>query len=164
MLFAGLDVHDGGVAAWITDFTRSENFVEFLADLDAQTPPGMELHCVVDNLSIHFIEHVERFLDERPRIFLHNTLTHAWWLNQVELFFSILERRLLRSGEFSSVDELVERIIAFIEDYNRRARPFRWTYYGRPSRRSTSEPLAERHLLRRRSTGAPLCQPRVRQP
>ena len=54
------------------------------------------------------------------------------WLNQVELFFSILERRLLRYGEFDSVDDLAERIIAFINDYNRRAKPFRWTYDGRP--------------------------------
>lgn len=56
VLFAGLNVHEGDVAAWVTDSTRSENFVEFLADLDAQTPVGMELHCVVDNLSAHFTD------------------------------------------------------------------------------------------------------------
>jgi len=132
VLFAGLNVHDGDVAAWVTDSTRTENFVEFLADLDTQTPPGMELHCIVDNLSTHFTPKVEEFLEARPRIFLHNTPTHASWLNQVELFFSILQRRLLRHGEFTSVDDLAARVIAFIEDYNRRARPFRWTYDGRP--------------------------------
>jgi transposase len=132
VLFAGLNVHEGDVAGWVTDSTRADNFVEFLADLDAQTPPGLELHCIVDNLSTHFTAKVEEFLDARPRIFLHNTPTHASWLNQVELFFSILERRLLRHGEFDSVDDLAERIIAFINDYNRRARPFRWTYDGRP--------------------------------
>ena len=132
VLFAGLNVHDGDVAAWVTDSTRTENFVEFLADLDAQTPHGMELHCIVDNLSTHFTPAVEDFLEARPRIFLHNTPTHASWLNQVELFFSILQRRLLRHGEFTSVDDLAARIIAFIEDYNHRARPFRWTYDGRP--------------------------------
>jgi len=63
---------------------------------------------------------------------LHSTPTHASWLNQVELFFSILERRLLRNGEFDSVDDLADRIIAFINDDNRRARPVRWTYDGRP--------------------------------
>lgn len=132
VLFAGLNVHDGGVAGWVTDSTRSENFVEFLTDLDAQTPTGMQLHCIVDNLSAHFTNKVETFLEDRPHIFLHNTPTHASWLNQVELFFSILERRLLRHGEFDSVDDLADRIIAFINDYNRRARPFRWTYDGRP--------------------------------
>lgn len=132
VLFAGLNVHEGDVAAWVTDSTRSENFVEFLADLDAQTPVGMELHCVVDNLSAHFTDKVETFLEGRPHIFLHNTPTHASWLNQIELFFSILERRLLRNGEFTSVDELGDRLIAFINDYNRRAKPFRWTYDGHP--------------------------------
>ena len=52
--------------------------------------------------------------------------------DQVELFFSILERRLLRRGEFDSIDDLARRVIAFIKDYNRRAAPFRWTYDGRP--------------------------------
>ncbi len=100
VLFAGLNVHDGDVAGWVTDSTRSDNFVEFLGDLDAQTPSGMELHCCVNNFSAHFTPAVESFLDEHPRIFLHDTPTHASWLNQVELFFSILERRLLRNGEF----------------------------------------------------------------
>ena len=132
VLFAGLNVHEGDVAAWVTDSTRTENFVEFLADLDAQTPPGLELHCIVDNLATHFTDKVRDFLADHPRIVLHRTPTHASWLNQVELFFSILERRLLRNGEFASVDELADRIITFIEDYNRQARPFRWTYDGRP--------------------------------
>ena len=132
VLFAGLNVHQGDVAAWVTDSTRSENFVTFLADLDAQTPSGVQLHCIVDNLSAHFTDKVETFLDDRPHIFLHNTPTHASWLNQVELFFSILERRMLRNGEFNSVDHLADTIIEFINDYNRRALPFRWTYDGRP--------------------------------
>jgi transposase len=132
VLFAGLNVHQGDLAAWVTDSTRSENFVEFLDDLVALTPAGLELHCIVDNLSAHFTPLVERFLEAHPHVFLHNTPTHASWLNQVELFFSILERRLLRHGEFASVDELADRVIAFIEDYNRKAKPFRWTYDGRP--------------------------------
>jgi hypothetical protein len=49
-----------------------------------------------------------------------------------ELFFSILQRRLLRYGEFDSVDDLADKVIAFINDYNKRAKPFRWTYDGRP--------------------------------
>jgi len=132
VLFAALDVHEGDVAGWVTDSTRSENFVAFLGDLVAATPKGLELHCVVDNLSAHSTPGVEAFLDKHRHVFLHHTPTHASWLNQVELFFSIVERRLLRHGEFSSRDELADRIIAFIKDYNRRAQPFRWTYDGRP--------------------------------
>lgn len=132
VLFAGLNVHEGTVAGWVTDSTRATNFVEFLGDLVAQTPRHLELHCIVDNLSTHATPDVEKFLDRHKRVFLHNTPTHASWLNQVELFFSILERRVLKHGEFSSVDDLARAIIAFIEDYNRHARPFRWTYDGRP--------------------------------
>lgn len=132
VLYAALNVHDGAVAGWVTDSTRSDNFVEFLADLVALTPRGLELHCIVDNLSAHATPKVEAFLDAHPHVFVHNTPTHASWLNQVELFFAILQRRLLRYGEFTSVDDLADRVIAFINDYNRRAKPFRWTYDGRP--------------------------------
>jgi transposase len=132
VLFAGLSVHEGHIAGWVTDSTRSENFVDFLADLVAQTPPGLDLHCIVDNLATHSTDLVGEFLAANPRVQLHFTPTHASWLNQVELFFSILERRLLRRGEFHSVDHLAERVIAFVNDYNRRAAPFRWTYDGRP--------------------------------
>jgi transposase len=132
VLFAALDVHEGDVAGWVTDSTRSENFVAFLGDLVRYTPEDLELHCIVDNLSAHATPNVEAFLDEHPHVFLHNTPTHASWLNQVELFFSILERRLLRHGEFPDTGDLARQIISFIHDYNRHARPFRWTYDGRP--------------------------------
>ena len=95
-------------------------------------PAGLDLHCIVDNLKTHSTELVDTFLAQHPHVHLHFTPTHASWLNQVELFLSILQRRLLRYGEFNSVDDLADRIIAFIKDYNRRAAPFRWTYDGRP--------------------------------
>ena len=133
-LFAALNVHEGTVAGWVTDSTRSANFVAFLQDLVDQTPPGLELHCIVDNLSAHGTALVEAFLDkpENHHVFLHRTPTHASWLNQVELWFSIMERRLLRRGEFTSTDQLADRIIEFIKAYNRQAKPFRWTYEARP--------------------------------
>jgi len=134
VLYAALDVHDGSVAGWVTDSTCSDNFVTFLWDLIDQTPPGLDLHCIVDNLKAHSTDKVQVLLDHNPHVHLHFTPTHASWLNQIELFFSILERRLLRRGEFADVDELADRIIAFIKDYNRRASPFRWTYEGRPLR------------------------------
>jgi hypothetical protein len=63
-LFAGLDVHEGTVAGWVTDSRRSDNFVDFLRDLVAQTPTGLDLHCIVDNLSAHTTAQVREFLDE----------------------------------------------------------------------------------------------------
>lgn len=134
MLFAALDVHGGEVAGWVADSSRSTNFVAFLEDLISYTPAGLDLHCIVDNLSAHKSKEVAEFLarPENAHVHLHYTPTHASWLNQVELFFSIMQRRLLRNGEFASVEELTNRIIEFINNYNRKAKPFKWTYAGRP--------------------------------
>jgi transposase len=132
VLYAALNVHEGDVFGWVTETSDSINFITFLWDLIDRTPEELDLHVIVDNLSAHTTEKTDILLEHNPRVHLHFTPTHASWLNQVELFFSILERRLLRRGEFSSVDDLTRRVIAFINDYNRRAAPFRWTYDGRP--------------------------------
>jgi transposase len=132
VLFAALDVHQGEVIPRISDSSRSANFVAFLAELDAAVPADRAVHVIADNLSAHKTPAVRQFLAAHPRITLHHTPTHASWLNQVELFFSILTRGLLRHGEFDSVEELGARILAFINDYNQQAKPFRWTYDGRP--------------------------------
>jgi transposase len=61
------------------------------------------------------------------------TPKHTSWLNQIELWFSILVRRMLKRGNFLSVEDLRERILAFINSFNRTmAKPFKWTYTGRP--------------------------------
>jgi len=83
VLFAGLNVHQGDVAAWVTDSTCSDNFVTFLWDLMDQTPENMDLHCIVDNLSAHQTDQVAELLEYNPRVYLHFTPTHASWLNQV---------------------------------------------------------------------------------
>jgi transposase len=132
VLFAALDVHHGEVIPRISDSSRSANFVAFLADLDDAVPADRALHVIADNLSAHKTPVVREFLAAHPWISMHHTPTHASWLNQVELFFSILTRGLLRHGEFDSVDDLAAKILAFIEDDNQRAKPFRWTYDGRP--------------------------------
>ena len=65
---------------------------------------------------------------EHPRFTVTYTPCHASWLNMIEIFFSILARRLLRRGDFTSRDDLTEKITNFIPTYNRTAKPFRWTY------------------------------------
>ena len=133
VLLAALDVHHGQVIPQLSDSSRSANFVAFLADLDAAVPAGRSLHVIADNLSTHKTPAVRQFLAAHPRISLHHTPTHASWLNLgIELFFSILTRELLRHGEFDSLDDLGAKILAFIQDYNQRAKPFRWTHDGRP--------------------------------
>ena len=70
--------------------------------------------------------------DACHRIQFVYTPTQTSWLNQIELWFSILVRRALRRGNFSSVEALRERILAFVEYWNRTAKPFQWTYKGCP--------------------------------
>jgi transposase len=132
-LLAALDVHRGGVLQ-ATDLDRNTaaNFITFLEQLDARIPTDLAVHLVLDNGSSHIANATRWWFYEHRRFHPHYTPTHASWLNQVELFFSILARRLLKRGEFTSVEDLVAKVMAFITDYNRTARPFRWTYDGRP--------------------------------
>lgn len=134
-LFAALDVHSGEIIHDAKNRNRSEEFIEFLEQLDAATPKNLTLHFILDNGPSHVSKKTKKWLadpEREGRFVVHHTPTHASWLNQIELFFSILGRRLLRRGEFASVDELIAKIVAFIEDYNRKAKPFKWTYEGKP--------------------------------
>ena len=70
--------------------------------------------------------------DPAPRIQFRYTPKHTSWLNQIELWFSILARRVLKRGDFASLDALRERILAFVAYFNQTAHPFHWTYRGRP--------------------------------
>jgi transposase len=133
ILLAALDVHGGGIfTATDLDRNTARNFIAFLDELDAKVPAALDVHLVLDNGSSHIANATRWWFHEHRRFHPHYTPTHACWLNQVELFFSILAWRLLKRGEFASVTELVERIMAFIAEYNRTAKPFRWTNDGRP--------------------------------
>jgi transposase len=133
ILLAALDVHGGGIfQATDIDRNTAANFIAFLDELDAKVPARLDVHLVLDNGSSHIARDTRWWFVDHPRFHPHYTPSHASWLNQVELFFSILARRLLKRGEFASVEDLVGKVMAFIVDYNRTATPFRWTYDGRP--------------------------------
>jgi transposase len=137
ILLAALDVHGGGIfTATDIDRNTAANFIAFLDDLDAKVPAALEVHLVLDNGSSHIARDTRWWFVDHPRFHPHYTPSQASWLNQVELFFSILARRLLKRGEFASVEDLVGKVLAFIADYNRTATPFRWTYDGRPLKAS----------------------------
>ncbi|MYH42216.1 MAG: IS630 family transposase [Acidimicrobiaceae bacterium] len=128
-LSAAFECATGEVLAAPTDSIRSDNFVKLLAELDSQVPAHLELRCIVDNLATHSTKAVEEFLDEHHRVFLHRTPTHASWLNQIEMWFSILTRQLLHTAEFNHTTDLAAAILDHLADHNNRAKPFKWTYH-----------------------------------
>lgn len=127
-LIAALDVATGKVHA--SDIARndSEHFIGFLAEVEQLIDPKLAIHIVVDNGSSHTSKATKAWLSEHPRFVVHHTPPHASWLNQVEAFFSILTRKLLKRGEFASRQELVDKIMAFIKHHSATATPFKWVY------------------------------------
>jgi len=101
--------------------------------LESEIPvvEGQEIIAVSDNLSTRGTEEVQQWLTDHPRWRFQFTPTHASWLNQIEIFFSILYRRLLKNGIFTSEQDLAEQMLAFVETYNQTAKPFKWTYTGK---------------------------------
>jgi putative transposase len=132
-LFAALQVHKGTVHGMVTKRHTHAEFLDFLKQLN-RAYQGRELHLVVDNLSTHTHARVVAWLDKHKNVRLHFTPTHASWLNQVELWLSILTRRYLRHGVFPSRQDLVKTIMRAIAEYNVDAKPFAWTYTGDPLR------------------------------
>ena len=100
--------------------------------LDQAIDPALTIHLVLDNGSSHTSKATKTWLREHPRFQPRYTPPHASWVDQAELFFSILTRRHLRRGEFTSRQDLADKIATFVDVYNRTAKPFRWTYDGRP--------------------------------
>jgi transposase len=131
-LLAALLVHTGEVIGQVYDRNTRLEFIDFLERLEGEIPAGKEVYAILDNLQVHKTPEVKAWLDAHPRWTFHFTPTHASWLNQVELFFSILTRRLLRRGIFTSQADLRAQLLTFIERYNPTAKPFAWTYQGKP--------------------------------
>lgn len=131
-LLAAFVVHKGTVLGKCYDRHRHQEFIDFLDEIDKRYPTE-ELHIIVDNFSTHKHEEVKKWLKKRDgRIKFHFTPTHASWLNQIELWFSILSRKILKRGVFNSKEELVKTIMNYIDEYNKGAKPFKWTYEGAP--------------------------------
>jgi transposase len=131
-IVAALDVHSGQVLA--DDIVRNDaaTFIEFLTGIERVIDPRLTIHLIMDNGSSHVAKATKAWLAAHPRFVAHHTPVHASWLNQVELVFSILTRRLLRRGEFVSRQDLIAKIMDWIAEYDRTAQPFAWTYNAEP--------------------------------
>ena len=105
-LIAAMDVATGKVTA--TDVSRNDSahFVGFLEQIESSIDAALDIHVVLDNGSSHRSKATKKWLSEHPRFVVHHTPVHASWLNQVEAFFSILTRKVLRRGDFASRDDL----------------------------------------------------------
>lgn len=134
-LLCALDVHTGRVVAECGATRTAEDLVRFMDHL-ASLYPERKIHVIWDNLNIHLDGPSGRWTEfnERHghRFVFHYTPLHASWVNQVELFFSILQRQCLRDGSFRSTEELRREVMDFIAAWNEKACPFRWTFTGYP--------------------------------
>jgi transposase len=123
-LFAALDLATGQVAAAHKKRRRRVEFLAFMDDIVARYP-DKEIHAVLDNLNTH--KKNEDWLKAHPNVRFHFTPTRASWLNQVEIWFSILAGKSLRGASFTSVAHLRQHIDDFITAYNANPKPFVWT-------------------------------------
>ena len=127
-LFAALEVGTGQVLGKTASRHTSAEFVAFLSDLLAQQPAGRDVHIIADNLSAHKTRAVREFLQSHPKVHLHFTPTYSSWLNQIELWFSKLQRDVIARGIFTSKLDLRRKIMRYLRHYNKTAQPFKWSY------------------------------------
>ena len=123
-LFAALDIANGQVKAGHYQRRRRVEFLDFMNRVIADYP-DREIHVVLDNLSTHKPKR-DLWLARHPNVQFHFTPTHASWMNQVEIWFSILSQSALHGASFTSPKQVRAQINAFIDSYNERAKPFSW--------------------------------------
>jgi hypothetical protein len=156
-LITSFVVATGEVIGDLGPTRTSVDFAAHLGHVAGCFPEAQGCDWIVDNLNTHWslevcrviaamsdvpIDEAELRTGQQRRAFLtdtthkhvfHFTPTHGSWLNQVELWFSVLARRFLKRGDFSSMEAFEARLLAYLDDYNRcHAHPYRWTYTGTP--------------------------------
>lgn len=129
-LIAALAVHTGEITGDPIKANNVDNFLKFLKKLDRRYR-NKTLHIIVDNLSVHKNKKVKDWIASKRKIKLHYTPTYSSWLNQIEIWFNILSKDVLKGGIWHSTEQLTSQIIEYIDTYNKtRAKPFQWTYSG----------------------------------
>jgi transposase len=143
-LYAAFNTKTGEVLGKTAARHTSAEFVAFLNDIVVNQPRGKEIHVIADNLSAHKTKQVDGFLAAHANVHLHFTPTYSSWLNQVELWFAKIERDVISRGVFTSVPDLKRKLMRYIRQYNKQAKPVKWKYFD-PSRRITPDSIVTVH-------------------
>jgi len=127
-LIAAFDLRTGEVIGICRRRKRQAEFIELLEEIDRRTPIGITIiHLVCDNVSAHKGKLTRAWLEKHPRFQMHFTPVHCSWMNQIEQWFSILQRKRLTAPNFSDVSHLERRLMAFITEWNENAHAFKWS-------------------------------------
>jgi transposase len=143
-LFAAFDTRTGRVYGRCFRRKRQVELIAFLEYLNGIIPDHITaIHIVCDNLSVHKGKEVMKWLSKHPRFVFHFTPVHCSWMNQVEQWFSILQRKRFKIPDFSSIEDLRDKAYLYIEQWNQRAHPFKWTTKSVAKVMAYTEPLKE---------------------
>ncbi len=127
-LYAALDIGTGKVEGMTAERHTSSEFISFLDQVIKGQPKGREIHLILDNFSAHKTKAVAAWLESHPVVSMHFTPTYSSWLNQVELWFSKIERECIARGIFTSTADLRRKLMQYIKAHNKNCHPFAWTY------------------------------------
>jgi len=133
-LYAALDVGTGKIEGMTSERHTTKEFIEFLDQVLKSQPRGRSIHLILDNFSAHKTKAVEAWLEAHREVTMHFTPTYSSWLNQVELWFSKIERECIARGIFTSTADLRRKLMQYIKAHNKNCHPFAWTYSD-PSKR-----------------------------
>ena len=129
-LIAALAVHEGEITAKHIEKNNAMTFLKFLKKLDRKYR-NKKLYIIVDNLSVHKQKDVLEWVNKKRKISLLFTPTYSSWLNQIEIWFNILTKDVLKNAVWHSKKQLVKQLMQYVKTYNAtRAKPFNWTYNG----------------------------------
>lgn len=123
-LFAALEVATGVIRGKTTQTKKRADFQAFMEEIVADQPADRQIHVILDNLNTH--KKNEEWLSRHPNVTFHFTPTSASWLNQVEIWFGIFQRKTLNNASFGSIEQLTQAIHDFTAAYNENAAPFVW--------------------------------------